>query len=949
MRPEAEGTSTRVAPGSFYRIALALRRVFDRDFRARLGRRPPGLGVPFEDLANMVLSVARVETGPLVFLGYAIWHVGNSLSLLLGAMMLCALPVLSTAAGNLLLFIGQGQEFLREYGVAFIPGATRPGLQGYAALPLLLALPVWALTNWYCARQLMTQSFRVPREFAGFLPGRFGRLLKKYLPRLLALASLLPLTLFYAGITAPGSAPPWGVYAALAAAVMFLFDWIFHRDQSPRPFAWAMLIAGLALSLAGLGSLATRDGWPVPGAYALMLAGLLGLFQLRARRVALPCAPSRRQAAFHALQVLAAWAALAGGALLFAQYRRHPEQLALWFLLAFAAVYGFTGWRRLLWPTGFGSVLRHTRRLRGMLNAAAALPPHRYTNLINQIAPGLIAHLVQAFRLALDKAIYDLRQRGVGIGTLLILLFLNFLAFSLTWGIERDPVGVGTFLRALPVGLLALAGITLFGSLALYLLPKALGLPSLLLVPPLLAVLAGQSLDNHGLPAVRPQAAARHPGPERPTLAGHFAAWKARRGAGEDYPVFIVAAAGGGHRAAAWTAQVLTRLEDATGGEFSRHVYAISGVSGGSLGAASFVAALADGGGASAEPDRARPSARTARLSAFYARDFISPVLAYMLFPDLMQRFWPESTITHDRAWALESTWEQAWEATRPSAPTSVNRFAAPFLDLYSGQGGLELPLLFFNATSVEEGKRVVAAPVRSRHEDAYDLLGAELVTGDIRLSTAVHNSARFTYVSPAGTVLRLAEGGAQKPWGRVVDGGYFENSGALTAREILEQLAALQGHRRNLYVILISNEPRPPGQRICASPLADVHRARDVGGVPHKTPPPDRPLLPEMSAPLGALAATREARGALAEVDLVNAVGSCAQAFEVYLAQSDQAEFRDPALGWFLSSASLANMDNALDAAGGGRQPARRELERIAARILGAQPPGGAAVPSRR
>ncbi len=49
---------------------------------------------------------------------------------------------------------------------------------------------------------------------------------------------------------------------------------------------------------------------------------------------------------------------------------------------------------------------------------------------------------------------------------------------------------------------------------------------------------------------------------------------------------------------------------------------------------------------------------------------------------------------------------------------------------------------------------------------DALHELGA-----DVRASAAAHNSARFTYVSPAGDL------GNGK--GSVIDGGYFENSGA--------------------------------------------------------------------------------------------------------------------------------------------------------------------------
>jgi hypothetical protein len=53
-------------------------------------------------------------------------------------------------------------------------------------------------------------------------------------------------------------------------------------------------------------------------------------------------------------------------------------------------------------------------------------------------------------------------------------------------------------------------------------------------------------------------------------------------------------------------------------------------------------------------------------------------------------------------------------------------------------------------------------------------------------LSAAVHMSARFTYVSPAG-VLKTDAG--TKIWGHVVDGGYFENSGHTATFEIMDSL----------------------------------------------------------------------------------------------------------------------------------------------------------------
>jgi hypothetical protein len=75
-----------------------------------------------------------------------------------------------------------------------------------------------------------------------------------------------------------------------------------------------------------------------------------------------------------------------------------------------------------------------------------------------------------------------------------------------------------------------------------------------------------------------------------------------------------------------------------------------------------------------------------------------------------------------------------------------------------------------------------------------------------IPLSTAAHMSARFTYVSPAG---RFPDGT------HVVDGGYFENSGATTALEILmriKEYCAVQNITDvDPKVIMISNNPRRP------------------------------------------------------------------------------------------------------------------------------------------
>src|SRR5258706_3224485 len=72
-----------------------------------------------------------------------------------------------------------------------------------------------------------------------------------------------------------------------------------------------------------------------------------------------------------------------------------------------------------------------------------------------------------------------------------------------------------------------------------------------------------------------------------------YARLAAKYPAEPSHPVFIVATEGGGIRAAYWTASVLTALQDQAP-QFSDHLFAISSVSGGSLGATVFTALVAD-------------------------------------------------------------------------------------------------------------------------------------------------------------------------------------------------------------------------------------------------------------------------------------------------------------------------------------------------------------------
>jgi len=306
-------------------------------------------------------------------------------------------------------------------------------------------------------------------------------------------------------------------------------------------------------------------------------------------------------------------------------------------------------------------------------------------------------------------------------------------------------------------------------------------------------------------------------------------------------PVFVVAAEGGGIRAAYWTASVLAALQDATAAGpvlFSRHLFAISAVSGGGLGGATFTAMVADGAAGESGP-------WLPQVERVLGGDFLSPTLGAAIFPDLLQRFLP-APLFDDRAVALEQSWERAWRVARPRSP---ERFAAPYDRLWADNAHA-VPLLFLNSTVVETGQRAILAPLatgvgqRATFADALPL--GEVLGTALPLSAAVHVSARFTYMSPAGLVDTRRPGAGR--WIRLVDGGYFDNSAAVTAAEIVHAVLhahAALGATRPISVIVL-HLPNEPANATAAS-------AGWSGG---------RVWLGETLSPVRALLATRVARG---------------------------------------------------------------------------------------
>jgi hypothetical protein len=484
----------------------------------------------------------------------------------------------------------------------------------------------------------------------------------------------------------------------------------------------------------------------------------------------------------------------------------------------------------------------------------------------------------------------------IGRATVVALGIAFALQFALVVALTFSPIRLGTQIGTLGLFFLSLALLAFFGIVWVF-VPKYLTWPSLAIVPLVWALTIGNTPD-HSLRGTR---FAPKP-PERPRLAEHYEQWRAQLPQRDDAPVFLVAAAGGGLRAAYWTATMLAAADDRTCGEFGRHVYAYSGVSGGSLGIAAYLAQRQVWEAKS--PEGRCQTGRRAQIADMLGRDFLAPVAGSMLFAEMTQRFMPFTYLDEDRGTVLAKAWSAAWDDVFRDAK---GRFDRPFLEVFGNAG----PAVFLNATAVETGRRAIASNVAARIPGAIDLFrpvrGTALKTNGLTLREAVLNSARFTYVSPAATVHGCAKPGADgtcsvEPavWDRLVDGGYFENSGVATLADVMN---AIPGDKSRLYVVVIDNSNE--------SELACPRRRKGEGDA-NQDAPAGVPPFSGISAPIEALLHVREARGQLEVRRLRAELGCKERRILDWNLFGDQAERREaaaagqePALGWFLSRRS--------------------------------------------
>lgn len=363
--------------------------------------------------------------------------------------------------------------------------------------------------------------------------------------------------------------------------------------------------------------------------------------------------------------------------------------------------------------------------------------------------------------------------------------------------------------------------------------------------------------DNHAVtPLITEQAEKKGKLQAPPDFNTAFSAWlenkiaeDLKRGHKPDgkTPVFVVAAAGGGIFAAQNAAFVLAKLDDSLSGngcgEFSRNVFTISSISGGSVGAALHGALLKDQAKlASASGCKNEQTALFPKLFNILNEDLLAPVIANFATLDYPQRLIP-LPVFPDRAEALENA---IITAVKDNHATAERYLVEAASDLWNASSGR--PALVLNTAELGSGRTVASSPFTFRERrtensklsaryprenatfreilaarptkdakiyqpakncsdtlEPIDDTDAFNENRDLNLLQAAVLSARFPYASPAGTITKLVAdtcGNAKDETAstenlfavksQYIDGGYVEASGTEQALKLVKLMRDL-------------------------------------------------------------------------------------------------------------------------------------------------------------
>jgi hypothetical protein len=260
--------------------------------------------------------------------------------------------------------------------------------------------------------------------------------------------------------------------------------------------------------------------------------------------------------------------------------------------------------------------------------------------------------------------------------------------------------------------------------------------------------------------------------------------------------------------------------------------------------------------------------------------------------------------------------------------------FMAPYLLLFynelgpmneppAGKYRAGMPLWIANGTDNSTGGRLLTVPFKPETGWPFAAAGdvLSMLKGDVPISTAIDNTARFAYIEPSGELLpywpsdksrslkdrfcdqvRFCGHGSTE----IIDGGYFENEGLLAALELARWLKT-EGSRA-----LGGREVQPIIIQATGSGAPDITPDQVV----RFKGPPDDPTQPHLApAPLQILApliGLNAARGGHAAVLLHQAREELGERFFHFFLPGENGH--EVPLNWVLSDATTKFIRGAID-----------------------------------
>jgi hypothetical protein len=264
------------------------------------------------------------------------------------------------------------------------------------------------------------------------------------------------------------------------------------------------------------------------------------------------------------------------------------------------------------------------------------------------------------------------------------------------------------------------------------------------------------------------------------------------------------------------------------------------------------------------------------------------------------------------------------------AAASAPNPWEREFTLLYpTTRSDPRLPELALSSTALGSGQPVMQTTFTLPRTDSFDILDPRLATRSLTLAQAVHNSARFPYVSPAGVVKLAAD---QSTWDRLGDGGYVEASGTLTLGQIIESLADQHLIRAGdtpatcdadchvswdqVRILILDNTPTYGGNLLCGAPIPGDSTGKRVEEPQNALSPAPKPWPPGpdfVEPPLGSLS-TGGGRLVSAQMDLHSLAGGCTPRFAELRLPAAPAGSEDPSMDWMLNAKSRSDIDSVLD-----------------------------------